>query len=133
MSNRNFGQAIPSILNNTSILGNGAFFFNTLDHDEMVSHNLLLASFAKFGIPGVFLILYLFYKSSLMMLRVIKNNYINYSYKSEAIILLSLLLSLFLQEMKISAIRFLSPMLIYTMLFMHIYFLSIRARINKNE
>ena len=131
-ANRDLSDSIPIIIKNTSFLGNGSLFLNTIGGDSMVSHNLLFAIYAKYGLPGLLLILYLFYSSFRILIRNIKFAKLEFLQK-EFIVILSIVMALFFQQMKVSALRFLPSLLIYTFLFMHIYFLSPRAEIKKNE
>jgi hypothetical protein len=120
-SNRNFGKSIISILENVTPIGNGSLAFNQIKGDEMVCHNLLMHTYARYGIPGLLLLLILFLKSTVSILKNITKSKSKIQ-KLEGIILASLLISLFIQEMKISAIRYQHSMLIYVFLFMQVYY-----------
>ena len=120
-SNRRFDKTIYYLLENIMIIGNGSLEFNEIGGDEMVSHNLLMHTYSRYGIPGLFLILVLFFKSIISSLKCVLKTKSKIQ-KTEGIILVALLISLFVQEMKISAIRYQCSMLIYTFLFVLVYF-----------
>ena len=120
-SNRHFGKSVNSIMENVMIIGNGSLAFDQINGDEMVSHNLLMHTYSRYGITGLFLLLVLFFKSIISSLKcIIKTK--SKIQKIEGIILVSLLISLLIQEMKISAIRYQHSMLIYTFLFILVYY-----------
>ncbi|MDP2365900.1 MAG: hypothetical protein Q8M94_19285 [Ignavibacteria bacterium] len=125
-SNRDILSAIPDVLNYVGILGGGSFYFNVINNNEMVSHNLLLAAYAKYGVPGVGAILFLFFYFGFKLVK--KISITTGKYRNELVVFLALLVSLFAQQMKISALRILPIMLVYCFLFILIFF-----ALNRNE
>lgn len=126
-TNRHLSVALPIFLKNTSVLGNGSLYFNQLAGNEMVSHNLLMATYAKFGIVGLGTVIFLFSKSAYLLFSKLKKSD-SFLLKKESLIYFSLIVSLFFQQMKISALRYQNTMLIYAFIFMLIYF-----NLNKKE
>lgn len=120
-SNRNLLSTIPLLTENISPVGAGSLYFTTIKGDEMVSHNLWLAIYAKYGIPGLLLLLFLFVKSAWLLLRKVRSTH-HVEQKRELLILFSLLICLFVQELKISALRYQTSMLLYAFLFILIFY-----------
>jgi hypothetical protein len=120
-SNRNYGAGFKSLLDYGNIFGLGSYYFNTLGNSEIVSHNLLFALYAKYGLFGVGVILTIFSKLFLLLRTTIKTT-ADSKIKQEAIIYFSLLVALFAQELKYSFIRQSSAILVYVFLFMNIYY-----------
>lgn len=129
-SNRNFSNLFSVLLESITPFGNGSVFFYEINNDEMVSHNLFFHMYARYGFIGVSLLFYLFYNSFLILLSSIKNNHSD-KLRTEGIILAALLVSLFVQELKISGIRYQHSMLIYAYFFMCIYFFAKKSSINR--
>lgn len=121
VSNRQILKALPDIFKNTSLLGNGSLYFTTFNGNEMVSHNLLLATFVKYGIVGVCMLLVLFVKPILLLIRTIKTS-ISAELQRESAVFVALLIALFVQELKISLLRYQTTMLVYTLMFIFVYF-----------
>jgi len=120
MTNRNFIDLIPEITK-ISIFGVGSLDVFRVGTNEMVSHNLFFHTYAKYGIIGLILILYLFVNTISLLIRTLKYNN-SKVYLKNTIVYLSLFISLFINEMKISFIRYQTSMLFYTFLFVLIYF-----------
>jgi hypothetical protein len=127
ITNRDFSKTAEKLLMNTNIFGNGAFYFNSYGGSEMVSHNLILAVYAKYGVPGLLILLF-FLCFMLSGLTKVLRRTPKGPRKFEAQILLILLVCLFFQELKISAIRNVSIMLVYSYVFFCINTLKIRAK-----
>jgi hypothetical protein len=120
--NRDF-DGIPAVFSNISIMGNGAAAFNQIKGHQMVSHNLFLHAYARYGLLGLLMLLYAFYKGFSVTKRMI-NNKISGELKNEACVLFSLLLSLLAQQLKLSSLRALTSMLLYSVLFIFIILLK---------
>ncbi|MEA4851611.1 MAG: hypothetical protein VB126_09195 [Paludibacter sp.] len=131
-TNRHITDILPQFISTTSILGYGSLYLNTIQNNEMVSHNVLMHTYAKYGVLGLFSILLLFIKPIYLLFKKIKQSKI-LTIKRDSVIYISLLLSLFLQEMKISFLRQQTSMLIYAFIFILIYFhLENKKRITKS-
>ncbi|MGE5402745.1 MAG: O-antigen ligase family protein [Ignavibacteriales bacterium] len=120
-SNRPFWDAIPDIINESMLLGNGSLAINLINKNEMVSHNIILSSYARYGIIGIILTLYIFMISFKKLLAIFRR--ISGKNRKVVLVWIALLVSLFAQEMKISAIRSLAPILIYAFMFINIYYI----------
>lgn len=125
LTNREFSKT-PLIIESASILGKGSFYLWHLDNVLIVSHNVFLAFYAKYGIVGFLFILILFVVTIYRLLKFIFKIKFNI-FQNEAIILLSLVISLFFQQIKISFIRELTPILMYIFLFVYIDFFLTRT------
>ena len=120
-SNRNFSKLFSELFELISPLGNGSLYFNVIHRNEMVSHNLFFHTYARYGIPGIYLLALLFFNSFQLLTRLISKTS-EEKLKIEGIFLLALLVALFIQELKISAIRYQHSMLMYAYFFTSIYF-----------
>lgn len=125
--NRRPIAAIPNVVTHSGVLGNGSLFLAEINYEHPVSHNVYLAVYAKYGIVGLLSLVGLFYLVLRNLYRHIKAAS-NATITQEAIILFSLLVSLYLQEMKFSSIRKLTPILCWAFLFMVCYFHFCRAK-----
>lgn len=130
LANRDFGSATEELLNHTGFFGNGAFTFNKFNNNEMVSHNIFLAVYAKYGIVGLLVLVWLLRKLIIRLIKTIANSS-NIVVRREATLFLLLLICLILQELKISAIRNISVLLIYTFFFFSIYCLHKESILQK--
>jgi hypothetical protein len=120
LSGRDFSQAISDLLPEASIMGFGSFIISKFNENEMVSHNLFLAMYAKYGIPGLVMLLSLFIYLFKTLAKTIKTSKTS-SIQFEAKLLLITLCCLMFQQYKISGLRNISVMLIYTFFFFNIY------------
>ena len=120
-SNRDILGAIPDLISGVGFFGNGSVYLTTIHGNEMVSHNLMLAIYAKYGVIGEFMLLSLFVKPILLLLKTIKRRNTLYV-KINSAIFVSLLISLFVQETKISMLRYQTTLLIYAFIFILIFF-----------
>jgi hypothetical protein len=127
-SNRNLLSDVPIILKQAGILGNGSLSLDVINGNMMVSHNVFLAVFAKFGLAGLVAAVLLFFNSFVKLLKVIRGKIYRHLDRSVAGIFFSLLGALFFEEMKISAVRYLSSMLMYSFFFLNIWFCAYRAK-----
>jgi hypothetical protein len=127
LTNRDFSKASSDLISNTNILGNGSFYFYKFNGNEMVSHNVFLAMYAKFGLPGLLILLGLLFYNLNLLISIIKRPK-KASIKKEATLYLIILVGLIMQELKISALRNISVLLIYTFLFYNIYCMYLRKR-----
>lgn len=114
--NRNYHGAIKVIYENIGIFGGGAYYFNEISGSEIVSHNVFIAIFLRYGIFGIIFAAYviIFYsKEIIVRFNLSRNN------TEIAISILFLILGcvVFVQQMKVSALRSTSGMLMYTFLF----------------
>lgn len=130
-SNRNYFEVIPFVIDHSGILGFGNFYFFSFYGDSSVSHNLFLAIYLRFGIVGIVFIMYIFISSFIVLFKSIRNKK-NQTTKHEAFILLSLLLALFFQQLKISGLRNIQTMLLYTLFFVFVYFTTQHSKIKIN-
>jgi len=119
-SNRNLTAGIPEIISTVPLTGSGSFFFFALKNNPMVSHNLLFALYVKYGILGVGTFLLFVGSLFFNLLKKLRNERI-INNKIEIIYILSFFAGLFLQEMKISALRYFQTMLVYAIFFLFIY------------
>ena len=119
-SNRNFLTYLPEFINKTHLTGHGSFFFHSLYDNSLVSHNIFLALYAKYGIfgiiPFIMLLSYFFFRLFKFLLK--SKNEIQ---KAETILFLSFLIGLLFQQWKVSGIRFFSSIFIYVIFFMILY------------
>jgi len=129
-TNRDIG-GIGVVLRKINFLGNGSLFFTTVGSTNFVSHNLYLAIYAKYGIWGLFLIVYLFYQILHMLKQIIKRKDIKVNYRIQSAIYYSIFVSLIIQQLKISSIRSVTYMLNYTFFFINIYFFSKSIKVMK--
>jgi hypothetical protein len=120
-SNRNFDNVVNKIIQNRVILGDGSLDNFIWQGDAMTSHNLFIHTYSRYGIIGFLTLLILFWKITWSLFYIVKNQR-NKRTKIEAILFLSLIITLFIQEQKISFIRYLNSMLVYTFLFMLIFY-----------
>ena len=120
LANRDYVDAFKLIFTNLNPLGYGPFEFNVVLGNGMFSHNVFFAAYVKYGIIGVFLLFFVFYKSVKFLIHEINLKY-NRIYTYESIVFLALVISLFFQEIKISALRTVNSMLIYLLLFVIIF------------
>ena len=125
IANRDFSVAISDLISNTNILGNGSFNIYKFNGNEMISHNIFLAMYAKFGLPGLIILLWLLFYTIKLLIRVIKRPADNLI-KKESILYLIIFLGLIMQELKISALRNVSILLIYT------FFISYNPKTRNN-
>ena len=125
-SNRNLLSAVPDFLGTTPIWGYGSLFLNVLDGNEIVSHNVFLAAYAKYGFIGIYAVLALFVQTFIISFRTIRTSTVAII-RDEGIVMFALAAALFLQELKISALRMLPSLLIYTFFFLLVYFLAREA------
>lgn len=130
IANRDFSKATSDLISNTNILGNGSFNIYKFNGNEMVSHNIFLAMYAKFGLPGLIILLWLLFYTIKLLIRVIKRPADNLI-KKESILYLIIFLGLIIQELKISALRNVSILLIYTFFIYNIYCIYTRNRVNR--
>jgi len=114
---------IPTIIKYSGLLGNGSLFITSIENSSLAPHCLYLAVYAKYGIIGLFALLYLMLASLKAVFPLIRKGS-SRQYQSIAIVYFSLLLSLFVQQVKISGIRSMSSILMYSFLFLNIYFFS---------
>jgi len=132
-SNRHFDKSLKNLLLNSNLsLGNGSLEFNQIKGDEMVSHNVLLHVYAKYGIVGLFLLVLLFARSIYFLFKLLSKSKLKII-KTEATVYLSLIICLFIQQMKISILRYQSTMLIYCFLFILIYYFLYQNKIVKKS
>jgi hypothetical protein len=119
-ANRNVLSYLPTFIENTSFLGNGSFFFFSLHNNSLVSHNIFLALYAKYGFIGIVLLfVLLLYFFKMLFKFIIKTK--NELQKMETILFLSFLVGLLFQECKVSGIRFFASIMIYVIFFMILY------------
>ena len=110
--NRDF-SFIPSIILETPLFGYGFGYFWHFRNNEIVSHNIVIALYVRFGLLGLYLFYYFFIKKIVLLL----NSKINEHLNLEKTVLLSLLISLIFEQLKVSFIRYSTTILIYTFLF----------------
>jgi len=125
--NRNLVKAFPVIIKNSGFLGNGSMLIYQIEGNGTVYHNLYYAVYANFGIIGLFALLYLIFSSTSLLFKIIRKTK-NMQLSQESIILLALLISLFVQQMKISATRYISSMLVYAFIFLNVYYYKLKFK-----
>jgi hypothetical protein len=125
--------SLPNIIKSSGFWGNGSYLISAINGDSMVAHNLFFAVYANYGVPGVLCTMYVFLYSIFILYRVVFSHNIGRCLKNEAIVFLALIISCFVNQFKISAIRNLSSILTYTMLFLFIYFLKLKSEVIFNE
>ena len=124
---------LGSFLAGGSVLGRGALFFDEMNGDELVSHNLLFAAYAKYGIIGIIAVLALLRKTVVSLYTSFSNSR-NKEEKAEAMMYSVLFVLIFMQSMKVSPLRYLSSVLLHAFAYMMIYFFSVRIeRASKNS
>lgn len=112
-ANRDILAAIPIVLRQSGVLGNGSLFLNSINGNIMVRHDVFLATYAKFGVVGLVTLLVVLIKlfKDLLVILIQKHSK---KVKDVAAIFLALLFALCLEETKISALRYLSSILFYS-------------------
>lgn len=123
-SGRRWSESIPNIIKQAGILGNGSLVIYSIYNDNMVTHSLYSAIYVKYGVFGLSVLLHLIIKF-LKKAYLISKNALNQKIRSISIIYLALLLSLFIQQIKISGLRSISIILMYAFMFLNIYFLEV--------
>ncbi len=124
-TNRTWIGSLPNIVNNSGLLGNGSLIISQINKDHMVSHNLYYAIYANYGIIGLFALFFLIFSALSKLCLIIKKSK-NKKLSQETIILLAVLISLCIQQLKFSAIRDISGILMYTFLFLLVHFYSLK-------
>lgn len=119
--NRDLGKAIPIVVRHTGFWGNGSMIISAVDRDVMVFHNLYLAVYSNYGVVGLLALIFLL-GGNILRLQEIINRSSDKRLINNAIIFQALLFSLLFQQMKISAIRSISILLLYTFIFLLIHF-----------
>jgi hypothetical protein len=119
--NRPILEALPIILNSAGFLGNGSVLIWKINGDWTVSHNGYLAVYASYGIAGIMFLSYLLACSGYKLITILRRTS-DRSLSNTAAVLLALLLSLMAQQVKISAMRMLGTLLLYSFLFVLIHF-----------
>jgi len=119
-TNRNLIEAFPIVIRNS-----GSMRIFQIEGDATVYHNLYYAVYANFGIIGLSVLFYLIFSSNSLLYNIIRKTK-NKQFAQESIILLALLISLFVQQLKISAIRYISSILIYGFIFLNVYYYKLR-------
>ena len=117
-ANRQWSEAIPVVIEKAGLLGHGAFLCGHFYDHVMVPHCLYLDMYSKFGLLGIVALVFLFFKMSKM----------SYKIGSGEFILFSTVITLAVHQSKISALRNIESMLIYTFLFTAIYVLHKKPR-----
>jgi len=120
VANRDFSSYLPHFFDITPFSGYGSMFFHSLYDNSLVSHNIFLALYVKYGFFGVFpytlLLLFLLKKLIILVSKLKEGNL-----KIETILILSFFIGLIFQEYKVSAIRYFNTILMYTIYFMFLY------------
>jgi len=129
--NRNLIEALPIVVRNSGFLGNGSLLIYQIEGDGMVYHNLYYAIYANFGIIGIIILLSLVISSILILYKIMKKTN-EKRIAQESVILFALIISLFIQQIKISATRYVSSILIYAFVFFVVYFCRLKF-MKKNE
>jgi hypothetical protein len=119
--NRDILKALPIIINSSGIFGNGSMLISKIDDDWMVFHNVYLGIYANYGIVGLLLVGWLLGSSIYKLVALIRKGK-DRQLSESALILLAMLLSLMMEQMKISALRMISIMLLYGFVFLIIDF-----------
>lgn len=126
IANRDLYTASVDLISSTGLLGNGAFYITEYNKNEMVSHNLFLAVYAKYGVIGIFFLMTTIVYFFQLLIRIVRYSTSD-SMVREAKLFLILLLCLLLQELKISSLRNVSILLIYVYFFYNVYCLYLRS------
>jgi len=114
-----------SVFENVNLLGRGSLFFGEMLGNDMVSHNIILAIYAKYGVIGVAFIILLTVKTTVFLYRAFKKAATK-EHKSEAILYFLLFLTLFLQSMKVSPLRYLTSILLHSYMYLMVYFFYLK-------
>ena len=124
LSNRDY-SSIPYVIESSGIFGKGSFFLYHLGPTIIVSHNLYLAFYAKYGIAGILFIVTIFVVLTYKLLKFILMNK-KEIFTTPAIILTSVIIALFFQQLKISFIRDMTSIMTYIFFFVscHLYISS---------
>jgi len=118
VSNRDWSEAFPIVINQGGVLGHGAFLSTEFFDHYMIPHCLYFDIYSKFGILGILCLIILFINILKISLNIWKNDRIRISGKS---LFPALLIALFVQQIKISSLRYIHTILIYAFLFIVIY------------
>jgi len=117
--NRKFGETISLVLDHSTILGLGAYEHRTLFDNEIVSHNLILATYLRYGFIGVVALLYFYGRALSNLIKVAIKSHCKVEYYV-SLVLATTLIVCGIQEMKISALRSMTGVFIYVVLFSYI-------------
>lgn len=118
--NRSYAHAIDVVQSNIGVLGGGANLFTTLLDTEIVSHNVFLAIYCRYGMPGLVGIGFLLFRT-VGRFRWLFKRAIFDRQRLEVAILASCTAALFFQEMKVSALRSSVGILLYCFWFLLIF------------
>jgi len=121
IANRSWSEAAPIVVKKASLLGHGAFLSGYFYDHIMIPHCLYFDMYSKFGLFGICALVFLFVKIFKMSYRIGNKEFIFFS----------TVIALAVQQIKISAFRSVSSMLLYTFLFTAIYVLYTRSRDGK--
>lgn len=130
--NRNYSYAIDLIKHNVPIYGLGGFRFSDLLGSEIVSHNLIMSVVVRYGyfVACVALVAFgIFIRRLYVAVKYAQDDLVRW----QLIIILSTTLSLFLQQMKVSAIRGSVGVILYTLWFTVSYFYLKNSKVLHGE
>ena len=130
--NRSLSKAAVLVVNDASVLGLGAFKYSEFEGNEIVSHNILLALYMKYGVLGVMSYITLMVVFLYRLFRIARRTRNNRTYFI-SIVLITLHFILFFQEFKISAIRSLTGVLMYLVVYMYMYAFIRKERLEENK
>jgi hypothetical protein len=119
-ANRKWSEALPIVIEKAGFLGHGAFLSSHFYDHVMVPHCIYFDVYSKFGVIGLLLLIILFINILKMSYKIAKNPNMS---KPKEFIFFSLVITLAVQQLKISALRSVNSILIYAFLFMVIYVL----------
>ena len=129
--NRDLLRGLSTLLRNSGVFGNGSMLIWRIDDDATVSHNLYFGVYAAFGLGGILFLFWLLGSSlSKLILTIIRAG--ERVLVERSVVFLALLLSLMVQQVKISAIRMIGVLLLYAFLFLMIDFGYSRMRAREN-
>ena len=119
-ANRKWSEALPIVIEKAGFLGHGAFLSSHFYDHVMVPHCIYFDVYSKFGAIGLLLLIILFINMLKISYKIAKNPNMS---KPKEFIFFSLVITLAVQQLKISALRSVNSILIYAFLFMVIYVL----------
>jgi len=115
--NRNYSDAIDKLSESVGPVGAGAYLHTTVGGNEIISHNVFLAAYARYGIVGPLALLALATSLAFKTARAFFRARTD-SDRLKMIVIISFGFALLLQQLKVSALRSMPGVLVYTFWFM---------------
>ncbi|MGA7720632.1 MAG: hypothetical protein WCA84_05575 [Ignavibacteriaceae bacterium] len=108
--------SIPSLVPSIPIIGFGNFYFWQFNGNEIVSHNIILAIYIRFGIIGIIIFIIFIINILRYLIYIYKTNTNN----KEITLLFILVILLISEQLKLSFIRYYTPIFMYFIIFWYI-------------